>query len=143
MKFRRRPRPKVSIELTPLIDVVFLLLIFFMVSTTFIRETQLNVDLPEATGELQEVEGEVVEISISASGEYAVNNRVLVNDKLVTLMAAVKEVSGGDTERKLIITADASTRHESVVRAMDAAGQLGMTQLSITTQNPVDEDGAQ
>lgn len=140
MKFRRRSRSKVTVELTPLIDVVFLLLIFFMVSTTFIRETELKVDLPEAVGDIQDVESEMVEITISASGEYAVNNRRLVNSSIETLMSAVKEVSGGDENSRLIITADAGTRHDAVVRAMDAAGRLGISQLSITTQSPSETD---
>jgi len=136
MKFRRRHRRDVSIELTPLIDVVFLLLIFFMVSTTFIRQTQLKVDLPEASGEVQDEERDLVEITISANGEYAVNRQSLVNSQLKTLMTAIRKVSGGDTSKHLIITADANARHESVVRAMDAAGQLGFTALSITTRYP-------
>ncbi len=139
MKFRRRHRSEVSIELTPLIDVVFLLLIFFMVSTTFIRQTQLKVDLPEASGEVQESEAEVVEITISANGEYAVNRQTLVNSQIKTLMTAIRKVSSGDTTKHLIITADANARHEAVVRAMDAAGQLGFTALSITTRNPESE----
>jgi len=138
MKFRRRPRSKVTIELTPLIDVVFLLLIFFMVSTTFIRETELKVDLPEARGDIQEIDEDIVEITIGASGEYAINNRMLINSSLKTLMAAMEEVSGGDITRRLIITADAGARHDAVVQVMDAAGRLGMSRLSITTRNPVD-----
>lgn len=138
MKFRRRPRSKVTVELTPLIDVVFLLLIFFMVSTTFIRETELKIDLPEASGDIQEVDNETIEITISAAGEYAVNNRLLINSSLKTLMAAMKEVSEGDTERRLIITADAGARHDAVVQVMDAAGRLGMSRMSITTRNPAE-----
>ncbi|MBV1906251.1 MAG: biopolymer transporter ExbD [Pseudomonadales bacterium] len=139
MNFRRSPRAKVNVDLTPLIDVVFLLLIFFMVSTTFIRETELKVDLPEAVGKLQNVDEDLIEITISAAGEYSVNNRILVNSSLKTLMAAMKEVSGGDTERRLIITADAGARHDAVVRVMDVAGRLGMSHLSITTKNPIDQ----
>ena len=140
MKFRRRPRGDVSVELTPLIDVVFLLLIFFMVSTTFIRETQLKIDLPEAEGAPQEVEEGVVELSVSAAGEYAVNNRLLVNGQVQTILRALREVSGGDHSRRLIITADASAPHESVVRVMDAAGRLGMTRISITTRSPESDE---
>ena len=77
-----------TVELTPLIDVVFLLLIFFMVSTTFIRETQLKIDLPEAAGELQQVEDQVLEVSISRDGEYSINSQLLVNSKIETLIRA-------------------------------------------------------
>ncbi|MEM7220499.1 MAG: biopolymer transporter ExbD [Pseudomonadota bacterium] len=129
-----------SVEMTPLIDVVFLLLIFFMVSTTFIRETQLKIDLPEAAGELQKVESQSLEVSISRDGEYSVDGRLLVNSQLKTLLRALREASGGDLKTRLIVTADAEASHQSVVRAMDAAGQIGLTRISITTQNPDDDD---
>ena len=136
MKIRRRPRSEISIELAPLIDVVFLLLIFFMVSTTFIRESELSIDLPEAESQQQQQDEDVVEVTISADGEYAVNGRMLADNSLATLMRALSDTKQADVRRKLVINADANARHQSVVRAMDAAGQLGLTQLSITTRNP-------
>lgn len=139
MRFRRGNRFEATVELTPLIDVVFLLLIFFMVSTTFVRETQLKIDLPEASGEAAERDSSVVEISIDRSGGYAVNGQVVANRQLQTLMRALEAVTDGDASRPLIITADANATHESVVRAMDAAGKLGLTSLSITTKSPEDE----
>ena len=137
---RKRGRIEATVELTPLIDVVFLLLIFFMVSTTFIRETQLKIDLPEANGELQEVEDNVIEITVDRRGDYAVNDRVLVNNELATLIRALEEVMSAKASDRIIVTADASAAHGAVVRAMDAAGQVGITRLSITTQSP-DEEG--
>jgi len=140
MKFRRRPRTEVSIELTPLIDVVFLLLIFFMVSTTFIRETQLDLSLPEATGDLQQPEDQNIVVTIAEDGTYAVNDQALVNNQLGTLMRALQQQMGqNDAPKQLIITADANATHQAVVRAMDAAGQVGLTSLSITTQAPKEE----
>jgi biopolymer transport protein ExbD len=140
MKFRRRPRTEASIELTPLIDVVFLLLIFFMVSTTFIRETQLDLDLPEASGDLQQPDEQSIVVTIAEDGTYAVNDQALVNNQLATLMRALRqEISEGEAAKHLIITADANATHQAVVRAMDAAGQLGLTRLSITTQAPEEE----
>jgi len=137
VKFRRRPRTEVSIELTPLIDVVFLLLIFFMVSTTFIRETQLDLNLPEATGDLQQPEDQNIVVTIAEDGTYAVNDQALVNNQLATLMRALQQQMGeNDAPKQLIITADANATHQAVVRAMDAAGQAGLTSLSITTQAP-------
>jgi len=129
------------VELTPLIDVVFLLLIFFMVSTTFIRETQLKIDLPEAAGELQEIEEEIIEITVDRLGDYAVNDRLLVNNELHTLVRALEQAveAEGSTGSRLIITADAKAAHQSVVRAMDAAGKVGLTRISITTQQPSEE----
>lgn len=136
MRFRRQPRETEGINLTPLIDVVFLLLIFFMVSTTFTKETHLSIDLPEAKGQVSTERAEQVEILISAEGDYSVNGQGLVNNRPSTLRAALEEVSGGDNQRPLVITADAKAPHEAVVRAMDAAGQSGFVQLSISTRHP-------
>ena len=141
MKFPRRGRHEATVELTPLIDVVFLLLIFFMVSTTFIRETQLKIDLPEAAGELQEIEEDFIEITVDRLGDYAVNDRLLVNNEIQTLVRALETVleeRGGNNSR-LIVTADANTTHQAVIRAMDAAGKVGLTRISITTQQPSEE----
>lgn len=140
MKFKRRTRLEAAVDLTPLIDVVFLLLIFFMVSTTFIRETQLKINLPEASGELQQADGETVEITIDARGEYALNGRLLVNNELQTLVRALQEIAPSvDKSERVIVTADANAAHQAVVRAMDAAGRVGLSRISITTQQPDDE----
>jgi biopolymer transport protein ExbD len=137
---QKRGHHEASVELTPLIDVVFLLLIFFMVSTTFIRETQLKIDLPEAAGELQEVEENLIEITIDRLGDYAINDRLLVNNDLRTLVRALEDVlEERPPSSRVIVTADANASHQSVVRAMDAAGKVGLTRLSITTQQPSEE----
>lgn len=136
MKFPRQPVEPVDVNLTPLIDVVFLLLIFFMVSTTFTRERELTVELPEASAEAAVETTERLEIEINAEGEYAVNTQRLVNRNSETLSKAIKDVSKGDTKLPLIITADASTPHQAVVTAMDVAGQLGFSHLRITTRQP-------
>lgn len=139
MQFRRQKNQEVSVNLTPLIDVVFLLLIFFMVSTSFTKETHLSLDLPEADGEETAVSVENIEITISSSGNYAVNGRSLISTKLDNLKQALREVSSGNVELPLVITADANTPHQSVITAMDAAGQLGFVKLSLTTQQPTIE----
>ncbi|QFU76129.1 biopolymer transporter ExbD [Halioglobus maricola] len=136
MKFRRQRLDDVSVNLTPLIDVVFLLLIFFMVSTSFTRETSLSIDLPEAQGEIKDAVEEEVEILIDEGGSYRVNGQGLVDNSMRTLQAAIYKVSAGDTTMPMIITADAQAAHEDVVRAMDAAGQMGFVHLSITTRQP-------
>ena len=141
MKFRRQQREELGVNLTPLIDVVFLLLIFFMVSTTFTRETQLSVDLPEATGEPQEMAAEQIEIRIDEAGVYRVNGQPLVDTRMRTLQAAIYKISAGDTTLPMVITADAQTEHQYMVRAMDAAGQMGFVHLSITTRQPAEAMG--
>ncbi len=133
---RRRDEPP-DITLTPLIDVVFLLLIFFMVSTTFSRHAQIEIELPEAsTEEEEQEEPEVVEIAIDVKGRYYVNGRQLINSQLVTLKQAMREAAGEREAPPIVISADANTPHQSVVTAMDAARQLGLTHLSFATSQP-------
>ena len=136
MQFRRQATEQDGVNLTPLIDVVFLLLIFFMVSTTFTKESHLKLNLPEAAGPQSETVPRSVEILINADGSYSVDGRALINKKLTTLKSALSEVSAGEYNRPLVITADATAQHQAVVRAMDAAGQLGFVNLSITTRQP-------
>lgn len=134
MKFKRQTDEEISVNLTPLIDVVFLLLIFFMVSTTFTKESHLEIELPEAAGEKSTTESKQIELVINHKGEFSINSRPLVNNKEDTIKKAVIKVSGGDKKLPFIITADAKTPHEYVVKAMDVAGKLGFVHLSITTQ---------
>lgn len=140
MKFKRQVQAEDNINLTPLIDVVFLLLIFFMVSTTFTKETHLSVDLPEANGAVATESNQNIDILIAADGTFSINGKVLVNRKLETLKAALTKVAEGNFNRPMTLTADAKTPHQAVVTAMDAAGQLGFVHLSITTRKPVEDD---
>ncbi|MGI9323479.1 MAG: ExbD/TolR family protein [Pseudomonadales bacterium] len=144
MKFARRRRQEVEINLTPLIDVVFLLLIFFMVSTTFTRESRFVIDLPEASMNARPDKTDQIEVSVSKDGGYAVNGVGLVNREARTLKQAIRAVAGGspaeNAQLPIVITADAAAPHQAVVTAMDAAGQLGFARLSITTKIAADED---
>ncbi len=143
MKFKRQSSEEVSVNLTPLIDVVFLLLIFFMVSTTFTKESRLEIELPEATGAQAGAERELIEVVINRKGEYIVNERPLVNNKAETLTKAVQKISNSNNKLPFIITADSKTEHEFVVRAMDVAGKLGFVELSITTQRETESGSAE
>jgi len=138
MEFRRQVRTEEGVNLTPLIDVVFLLLIFFMVSTTFTKETHLAVDLPEASAEAALVENAGIDIVINASGDYTINGQAVINKQVQTLTRALEKASGGNNKQPLVITADANASHQAVVRAMDVAGKLGFAQLRITTKEPLD-----
>lgn len=139
MKFKRQRSQEVGVDLTPLIDVVFLLLIFFMVSTTFTRESHLQVDLPEASGEpAAQADVDQIDVVINAEGQYFLNERPLVNNRRETLERGIRDLAAGDNDLPFIITADARTPHEFVVRAMDAAGRLGFSKLSITTEREVE-----
>lgn len=127
----------VDVNLTPLIDVVFLLLIFFMVTTTFDRHARLKVSLPESSAKATQQQKEPLVLSIDAKGNYFLNDRQLVNRQLATLKQALQKTIGQDVKDyadvALVLRADANTPHYSVVRAMDAASQLGLTHLSIAT----------
>jgi len=127
----------VEVNLTPLIDVVFLLLIFFMVTTTFDRHARLKVSLPESSVKTTQQKEEPLVLSIDAKGNYFLNDRQIVNQQLDTLKQALQKVIGQTNQDykdvALVLRADANTPHQSVVRAMDAASQLGMTRLSIAT----------
>lgn len=140
MKFRRSEREQPDVNLTPLIDVVFLLLIFFMVSTTFERETQISVELPEAAGDALEAEPQVVEITIDREGRYFVNRQEVVNTQIETLKRAIREVAEGLEEPQVILSADQKTPHQAVITAMDAARQVGLVNMTFATSRP-DEGG--
>ena len=125
----------VEVNLTPLIDVVFLLLIFFMVSTTFDRHARLKVSLPESSTKAMQLQDAPLVLSIDAKGNYFLNDRQVVNQSLDTLKQAIQKTIAGTSIKdvSLVLRADANTPHQSVVRAMDAASQLGLTKLSIAT----------
>jgi biopolymer transport protein ExbD len=136
VKFGRAKKDNVEVNLTPLIDVVFLLLIFFMVSTTFTRETRLSVELPEATGVAALSAAKMIEVSIAADGTYAVNGERLTRSDRDTLRTVLLPLSQQGTDLPFVIIADAASSHQAVVTVMDVAGRLGFANLSITTQEP-------
>ncbi len=125
---------ELELNITPLIDVVFLLLIFFMVSTTFQRESEITIELPESSGDIAETEKVVIEISIDKQGRYFVNQRRLKDTDIKSLKKAISITRGDVKEPKLIISADKMTPHQAVVRAMDAARQLGLVHLTFATK---------
>ena len=135
MKFARtarRARTPGAVELAPLIDVVFLLLIFFMVSTTFVQRTELEVQLPEAGGGLANAQVGDIEVRISATGRYTVNDRVLASGDMQALRSALAAVRSDDS--RVVIAADAAVSHQAVVAAMAAAGGVGVRDVRIVTR---------
>ncbi len=140
MNLQDSQREEPEINLAPLIDVVFLLLIFFMVTTTFERQARLRIELPEATEEAAAVEQERLEIAISEDGRFFVNNNEVVNRGLSTLKLAIERAAGDDRDMPLVIRADAQTPHQAVVTAMDAVNQLGFVNLSIATTPTAEPD---
>ena len=136
MNLRQSPGDDPEVNLTPLIDVVFILLIFFMVSTTFQKESEINIELPEASGEPLEERKDQLEIIIDANGHYFIDEQQVVNTELETLKTAIRKFLGEQTERPVVIRADRNTPYEAVVRAMDATAQLGLVQMSLATSQP-------
>ncbi|MDE0756996.1 MAG: biopolymer transporter ExbD, partial [Pseudomonadales bacterium] len=113
MKFARRKTEPPEVNLTPLIDVVFLLLIFFMVSTSFKLETQLMVELPSAEGVISSDPVDTVTVTVGRTGNYAVNERVLLNQSVEVLRNTLQAVSKGRHDRPLILMADAQAPHQA------------------------------
>ena len=141
MKLSSQSRPEPDVNLTPLIDVVFLLLIFFMVSTSFVKQSQITIRLPEAESTaMVEEPPEQIDIMITEQGTYLVNGRELINNRPETIRNALQRVSAGTTDLPLTISADANARHQHVVTAMDVAGRLGFVRISIATvDDPTDD----
>jgi len=136
MKLSLRPRIQPEVNLTSLIDVVLLLLIFFMVSTSFVKQSQIAISLPEAnSAKIVEEIPEQIDIMITETGTYLVNGRELINSRAETIRNALQKVSGGNSSLPLTISADANAKHQHVVTAMDVAGRLGFVQISIATVN--------
>jgi biopolymer transport protein ExbD len=136
MKLNLRPRAEPEVNLTSLIDVVLLLLIFFMVSTSFVKQSQISIRLPEAENtSVVEALPNQLDIMITEQGTYLVNGRELINNRPETIRNALQKLSGGNTKLPLTISADANARHQYVVTAMDVAGKLGFVQISIATVN--------
>ncbi|MDO7672372.1 MAG: biopolymer transporter ExbD [OM182 bacterium] len=124
--------------MTPLIDIVFLLLIFFMVTTSFSRETRLLVSLPEASGSAENA-AESIEVLVDREGGYAINGRRLVNAEVDSLVRGLELESGGDVSLLVVLVADAEVQHQSVVTAMEAIGRAGFASLSIATREPIEK----
>lgn len=133
MDIGSRQKETLDINITPLIDVVFLLLIFFMVSTTFERESEIEIMLPEATASAKTADDFVMQVTIDEEGTYYVNHQRVINTKLDTLMKAMQEVAGDRKDPPIILSADAKTPHQAVITAMDAARRLGFVHINFAT----------
>ncbi|MEJ2691728.1 MAG: biopolymer transporter ExbD [Candidatus Thiodiazotropha sp.] len=136
MNLRPHVKKSPEVDITPLIDVVVLLLIFFMVSTTFDREAQILVELPEATGEEAQHAPEELDITIDANGIFFVNQREVINTELETLKRAIGKAVGKKKDIPVIINADGKTPHQAVMTAMDAASQLGLMRMTFSAHRP-------
>ncbi len=144
MRIPRRKRPPLELTLTPMIDVVFLLLIFFMVTTTFNQESGLKINLPEAKGGESKAVEKMIELTINAQGIYFISGDdglpyQLVNQKVITLKRALLKAAGNSRRIPFIINADARTPHQYVVTALDVASQLGFSRITFATKTVLGE----
>lgn len=136
MNLRPSQQEEPELNLTSLIDVVLLLVIFFMVSTTFVDESRLKIQLPQAAGEpVATPKRDPIEIVVTASGEFQVDGKTLLNTSPAMLSAAVAKVAGERRDLPITIRADARATHQSVVTAMDVVGRLGFRAINIATVN--------
>jgi len=137
MNLNVRDRDEPEVNLTSLIDVVFLLLIFFMVSTSFVKQSQLSIRLPQAdnTSIVEEV-SEFIDLMITEQGTYLVNGRALLDNRPVTLESAMRMLAGDNPGHQITVSADAEASHQDVITAMDIAGRLGYVEINLSTVQP-------
>jgi len=140
MNLRSPDREEPEINLTSLIDVVLLLLVFFMITTSFVRESKIGIRLPEASSTQEAVVMEApMVISVSAQGTYLVNGRQLLDNRAETLDKAIRALAGDNLGGQITVSADADASHQSVITAMDVAGRLGYVEINIATIKPGDQ----
>ena len=141
MNFRSQRQSETEINITPLIDVVFLLLIFFMVSTTFERESEIRITLPEASEEQTEAKPEFILVRIDARGQIHIGDNPLPNNRVSTIHTALQEQARGLADLPVIIRADAEVSHRMVIKVMDAARRSGLVNITFATRIPDEDTG--
>jgi biopolymer transport protein ExbD len=130
----RKAKEDPEINLIALIDVALLLVIFFMLSSTFMQEGRLKIELPQASlAPTGRQKSDPLVVSVTQGGSYRVNDRELVNASTDTLRAAILEVAGADRDRPVTVRADGRATHQSVITAMDVLGKLGFVKINIAT----------
>lgn len=135
MKFRRNQHEEPELNLVPMIDVLLMTLIFLVMTTSFSKETQLRIKLPESSSAAH-VDQTALRVTIDAQGQYYVNNTQLLNNSADVLLRAMQQAAGTQKDPVVVLYADGKTPHEAVVRAMDAARRLGFIHLTFATQQP-------
>ena len=134
MNFRPRPKEEPEINLIPFIDVLLVVLIFLMLSTTYSKFTELQLKLPVADAEAQRDYPKEVLVTVSSDGRYTVNKTAVNGNGVDTLSASLKNAAQAGKDTVVIISADASAAHQSVVSVMEAARRAGLTQITFATQ---------
>ena len=134
MRFSKRRIEEPEINLIPFIDVLLVVLIFLMLSTTYSRFTELQVNLPSANAEtMRERPGEII-VAVSGDGRYAVNRKAVDGRSVELLTAALSDAAAGRSDQVVIVSADALAAHQSVINVLDAARRAGLTRLTFAAQ---------
>lgn len=128
-----RQRDEFEINIVPLIDVLLTLLMFFVLTSTFIQHSRMQVTLPDASVHDRDINAPTLIVMVDREGHYWVGSDAVPGDGVDVLKQAIERATNGEHDRPVTIRADALASHQSVVTAMDALGQLGFTQLSIAT----------
>jgi biopolymer transport protein ExbD len=134
MNFRPGSRDEPEINLIPFIDVLLVVLIFLMLTTTYSKFTQLQVNLPVADAQAQRSTPKEVVVAVSSDGRYAINQQLLDGSSVEVLTRALQQASQDTREIVIIISADAAATHQSVINVMDAARRAGLVQITFATQ---------
>jgi biopolymer transport protein ExbD len=136
MNFQRgRSREEPEINLIPMIDVLLVILIFLMVTTSYAKFAELKIDLPQASGDTAEAVAQPINVAVDASEHYAINSQTLRDASIESLAASMKNAAGNQTDPTIVINADAKATHQSVIHIMEAARQAGYGKITFTTQN--------
>ncbi|MGA7437896.1 MAG: biopolymer transporter ExbD [Luteibacter sp.] len=142
MRIGARREDEFEINVISLIDVLLTLLMFFVLSTTFVEHSRLKVNLPKSDAEARDSTDNALTVVVDRDGHYSVGSDEVLGEGIEPLKSAIERVGGDNHDRLVVIRADAMTPHQNVVRAMDALGQVGFTRLSIAT-TPTERAGAQ
>jgi len=134
VNFQPNQPDELDLNITPLIDVVFLLLIFFMVSTTFDHESEVNITLPQASKEIAQAKPDAINVAIDAQSRIYINKQELVNSQISTIKEALYDIAADLEDAPIIISADEETPYQVVIRTMDAARQLGLVKITFATR---------
>ncbi len=134
MNFRPRQKEEPEINLIPFIDVLLVILIFLMLSTTYSKFTEMQIKLPVADADAQRDYPKEVLVSVSAGGDYSVNKHAVPGRSLGELASALQEAAQAGKASVLIINADASAKHQAVITVMEAARRVGLTQITFAAQ---------
>lgn len=136
MKFRRTQVEEININLTPMIDCLLFILVFLLLSTTFDQQSRLQLTLPDAQGVPPKAFDHKIEITVDATGAYSVNGQALSTKNVSDLKQIIQQVSKERRDLMFIVSADAKASHQDVIRVMDVAGQLGFSNINISTKVP-------